>query len=165
MKHSSVYLLLFMLCCALFAAACNYIGQQDFTACKLVTQADAERILGVPARLKTDTTTEKESTCVYADASGNEGLVLQFTITAGESEEQVRAADELAKKYVSEKIGPTETVDAVGDAAWLEKKEGSRTLHVRKKNFGFLMNAEKGINKEPSYDEMRSLAKRIADKL
>ena len=113
-------------------------------------------------RLQTDTTAEKESTCVYVGETGHEGLSLQLTIQEAESAEQITAAEEIVKKYVR---GTIEAVEGVGDAAWVEKRERGQTLHVRKKNFTFLINAERGVYQEPSYEEMRRLAQRVADKL
>lgn len=165
MKRRAVYLQASVLFCALFLAGCGYLGRGTVTASRLVTKADAERVLGVPARLEKDTTSDKESTCLYVDESGKDSMSLQVTIQTGESEEQTKAADDMARKYVSEKLGPVENVEGIGDAAWLEKKEGGQTLHVRKKRYGFLINALKGISREPSYDEMRRLAKRLADEL
>ncbi len=165
MKHRNIYLQTFLLSCALFVAGCGYLGSGSVTASKLVTKSDAERVLGLPVRLDKDTTSERESTCLYVDENGKESASLQVTITTGESEEQIKAADDMARRYAAEKVGPVETIEGIGDGAWLEKKEGSQTLHVRKKRYGFLLSAQKGLSKEPSYDELKRLAKRVADGL
>ncbi len=164
MKHYNVSLLTSLLFCALSVAACARLGGRDMTASRLVTKADAERVLGLPIPLETDTTSGIESTCTYGDAADTSRPSLQVTIVVAESAEQVKDADESAKRFEA-KTGTVEVVEGIGDEAWLVRREGEQALHVRKNNIAFLLKTTKGGGKEPAYDELKRIAKRVADQL
>lgn len=151
----------------LLAAGCNYSGRsRNIIASNLVTKSDAERVLGVPVRLWIDTTSGQESTCAYVEAPNGSQICLQATFVVAQSEEQVKAVEESAKRFEA-RDGTVETVEGIGDGAWLVKREGTQILHVRKRNIAFLLSlqAEKCSGKEPAYNEMKRLAERVANQL
>ena len=165
MRRRNLHAFALSLSCVLLAAGCGGDARAGLSASALVTREDAERVLGVPARLRSEEGDGAESTCVYVDAKGDEAMSLQVTVQRAESAEQVRAAEDIAKRVLSESNIPVEPVEGVGDAAWLEKREGSLTLHARKGSVAFLIGVEKGVDREPSYAELERLARRVADRL
>ena len=167
MKYRAIHFLLIWLSGVLLATGCSYSGRSgNITASSLVTKSDAERVLGVPVRPWIDTTSGQESTCSYVEAPNGSQICLQATFVVAESEQQVQATEEIAKRFEA-RDGTVETVEGIGDGAWLVKRKGTQVLHVRKKNIAFLLflDAEKCGIKELANDEMKRLAKRVAEKL
>jgi hypothetical protein len=164
MKRRRLCFLAWLLCLAALGAACQRPGAGGgLVASSLITKADAERILGQPVRLESEKNSEKESMCLYVEARDGGPASLQATFQVAEDEEQVRAADELARKFY-EKKGRVETVEGIGDGAWLVQEDSSTTLHVRKQKTAFLINALKG-EQPASLDAMKEVARRVAARL
>lgn len=150
-----------ILFCLLTAAACG-AGSGERSAKKLVSPADAEKIMGVPMKLAQEQRDEKQNICYYSDTDGI--WRLQVTIQEYESEEQTKEAHEfmqdINRHYV--KVQP---VEGVGDGAWLENREFSQAIHVRRKNVAFLIVADGEDNSGQRLAELRRVAARVAERL
>jgi hypothetical protein len=159
MKRNFTILILW----CLLTASCGLLGGER-TAAKLVTRADAEKIMGFPMKLDQEKFAEKQSTCIYTNAGGDSSRHLQITIQEYLSDDQAKDAhesmQEMNRRYVE--IQP---VEGVGDAAWVETREFSQAIHVRRKNVAFLIVADGTENGEQKLSGLRRVAESVAARL
>jgi hypothetical protein len=160
MKPEFTILILF---CLLTASACGILGGER-KAVKLVTRADAEKIMGVPMKFQQEKFGELQSTCIYTDADGESRRHLQVTIQEYSSEEQTKDAHE-SMREMNRHYVKTQPVEGIGDGAWLEEREFSQAIHVRRKNVAFLIVAEGGEASEQRLGALRRVAEAVAARL
>jgi hypothetical protein len=157
------YFTILILCCLLTASACGVMGDRR-SAKHLVTRADAEKIMGAPMIFDGEKLDVGQTNCYYRDADGGSSLRLQVTVQEYESDEQTKDAHEMMREmnrhYV--KVQP---VEGVGDAAWIEDREFSQAIHVRRKNVHFLIAADGGGRSEKRLGEIRRVARSVAERL
>jgi len=154
---------IFILLALLTASPCGILGGER-NAAKLVSRAEAEKIAGVPMKFEQEKFAEKQSSCFYIDADGDARRRVQVTIQEYWSEDQAKDAHESMKK-INEKYVKVQTVEDVGDGAWVEDREYSQAIHVRRKNVAFLIVAEGGENSENRLGELRRVAKSVAARI
>ena len=154
--------------CLMVVGCKNVIDTSDTRASKLVTLADAERILGGTAKLASERSGEsdsfrgaRESRCEYI---GADRATLNVVIQTSPSEERARAAyDESRSGFGSfEKI---EEVTGIGDEGYLSRGPTARRLIVRKRAVVILIEARRDQGGGPSIDEMKKTAAHIAGRL
>lgn len=153
-----------LLSCFILLAGCSGVLPGSPRACAYVKEADAEKILGEPVLLKSQSDADNESTCVYASTREGSANSLQITVQVFPSDQHVKSAEEIARG-VKAKTATIEEVSGIGDAAWLEKNSSSLTLHVRRGNKAFLISALGSPERTPSLDEMKRVATHIAGRV
>ena len=156
--------LFLLLSCFILLAGCSSGLLGSTSACAYLKEADAEKILGEPVRLESQTDAPDESTCIYASTKEGSANSVQFTLQVFPSEEHVKSAEEIARS-VKAKTATIEEASGIGDAAWLEKNNSSLTLHVRKGKKAFLISALGSTDRAPSLDEMKRVASVIANRV
>lgn len=144
-------------------ASCGLFGGGKMVACRLVTQTDAEKISGTRMRLYSEENAERESSCVYQDATADEDSYLQATFRAYPSEEAGKEA-EIVTKTVKAEYRKLEQIEGIGDSAWLETDDISQTLYVRRGGTLFLISASGGssADRQSTREEMCRVAKAAA---
>ena len=148
---------------------CKYLsGGGATTARKLVTSADAERILGSAVRLESSWDGQadtppygRESRCEYVGAGR---ATLNAVIDTAPSEDGARGAFAESRAGLGS-FEHVEEVSGIGDEAFFSRGPSSRRLIVRKKAVVFLIDARRDDGGEPSVDEMKKTAARVADQL
>ena len=153
---------------AMLAACSSLGGLGAMAASKMVTAEDAERILGSPARLVSDSHGEaeslpggRESRCEYVAA---ERATLDVVIVTAPSEEPARKAFAESRDGLGS-FERVEDVSGLGDEAFVSRSPSSRKLVVRKKAVVFLMDARPSGDPEPAVEELKKTAARLADQL
>jgi hypothetical protein len=164
-----IYTILISACLSLLllTSSCSLFGPGGkIVASRLVTQTDAEKISGTQMLLSSEETSERESSCLYRDAAAEEDSYLQATFRTFASEEAGREA-EIVTRTVKAEYGKIVPVEGIGDSAWLETDDISRTLHVRRGATLFLISATGGgADHDPrALEEMQRVAKAAALRL
>lgn len=153
----------------LMFAACRHAADTSATtASKLVTAADAERILGGTVRLVSEKRGESESVrgaletrCEYVTA---DRATLNVVIQTAPNEESARGVYDESRSGMGsfERI---EEVAGIGDEAFLSRGPTARRLVVRKRAVVILLDARRDQPDSPSIDEMKKTATHVAARL
>jgi hypothetical protein len=166
MKRSyTIFISIGLLLVVLASSSCNLMNGGKIVARKMVTKEDAEKIFGgIRMRLVSERMNEHESACVYLHEASD--IYVEATFQTFPSEEHLKASEELAKT-VKSKYGKIESVEGIGDGAWLENDDFSQTLHVRRGNIAFFINATGNSvsDYKASLQELQRVAKSVAARL
>jgi len=153
----------------LMLIGCKHAGGSGATtASKVVTAADAERILGGTARLVSERQGESESLrgghysrCEYVGAYR---ATLNVVIETAPSEESARGAYSESRSGLGS-FEQIEEVTGIGEEAFLSRGPTARRLIVRKGAVVFLLEARRDEAGGPLIDELKNTAAHIADRL
>jgi len=146
----------------------NVIDTSATRASKLVTLADAERILDGTARLASERSGEseslrggRESRCEYVGAGR---ATLTVVIQTAPGEESARGAYRESRSGLGsfERI---EEMTGIGDEAFLSRGPTVRRLIVRTRAVVILLEARRDEGGGPSIDEMKKIAAHITGRL
>jgi hypothetical protein len=135
--------------------------------CKLLTQSDAERILDRKV-LQREDVTPGEIRCTYDDVTDPGGFNVAFFIVQDPTPEASREMFEFYTLRAEARFPfVTETIKGIGDQAYWEYLTGIpnnwKTIHVRKGRTRFFINAHTGTGNKPQFNEVKAIAKRLAD--
>ena len=150
-------------------AGCTHVTDGGGKAAsRMVTAADAERILGGVARLVSSSEGQassppggRESRCEYV---GADRASLTVVINTAPSEDLARGVFAESRRGLGS-FEHIEEVSSIGDEAFLSKGPTARRLVVRKKDAVFLIEARLDKGGEPSLDEMKKTATRLSGQL
>ena len=161
-----IYTILILTSLLLLASSCSLPGRDGkIVASRLVTKADAEKISGTRMRLYSEENGERESSCVYKDATAEQESYLQASFRTYPSEEAGKEA-EIVTKTVKAEYRKIEQIEDVGDSAWLETDDQWQTLYVRRGSTLFLISASGGSSdRHAAFEEMRRIARAAAARL
>lgn len=171
-----------LLCLAILASGCGGGGgrsgssgsssgagedQEMIAASELVTKADAEKILGVPASLSGEDVLERTSSCFYGGTNvekGNPSSLAANVILASTED----AAKTSFAGIIKQGAGrwSFEPVAGIGDEAQLASgSPATLAIYVRKNRMVFYITAVGNAEAKPSLSDLRKLALRVSQKL
>jgi hypothetical protein len=164
MKKRSVTLILF---CLLLVNACGKLKLEgdDIYADFLVTKADAEKIFGEPMQLKALEKHGERNFCSYTNVGGSQSKNLQASFQTAPDVETLIAAVEMAKEHAAQTGAKIETINGIGDAAWLKIDEYEQRLFVRKNKVGFIITFSGDMSNVSGIDGIKNLSREITEML
>ena len=110
--------------------------------------------------MTTNTTNAKESVCIYLRIDKDQVAQLYVTIRLFPTEEAVKYAYETSTKYSEGRM-----VAGIGDEAQVAVRDANVSVFARKKRTLLMLTTVGSEYIRPSPDEMKSLAKRVAEQL
>ncbi len=136
-------------------------------ASKLVTSADAQKVLGVGVRLDAEDNSGSQRACFYGGTNVAQGNPSSLALNVYNLR-----TDEMAKNAFENfttqgtRMAATEPLAGFGDEGQLSTASpATMILIVRKKRTVFSLTAVGNAAQKPSLNELKSLARRIADEL
>ena len=163
MKRHQIFFIILLI--SAFSSACGFI-QTKARADQLVTQKDAETVLGAPMKLDTKVAAYDDTRCVYKHVNETEFAELTVIIQTLSTKEELDY-NENSMKTIKGKYGMVRDIEGLGDSAWsVNRYEGSsQMIFVRKGSVEFHIIADGSEVTEATLDRLKTLASRVAEKL
>ena len=108
---------------------------------------------------------DENNFCSYASTAGNNGNNLQAAFQTAPDLETLVAANELAKQYAIRTGAKVQTIDGIGEAAWLKTDEYEQRLYVRKNKVVFIITFSGDMSKGSGLEGIKNVSKRVAEML
>ena len=151
----------FIIAVILLAGAVAAQKRANIGPCKLLSQTDAEKILGVKVKLKSEGRTANEMNCYYAPDDEKTGVSLILRVYP--ARKAARAFFRSNQKLHANLCNGFKLVSNAGERAWMCGNDNfSRDIAVLKNNFMFQLSI---TSENVSTAELKRIAQRLAAKL